>query len=221
MPEDTPTESILSMRQQGLTNNQIIAALQRQGYNTNQILDAMNQADIRMQTKRPFDVEGGNMADPNAPGAPVGAPAGAPGDPAGAPPGAPGMMPAPGQELPMMDDSMVDSGRIEEIAEAIIEEKWNDLMENINRIIEWKDKTESRVTQMETMMKSIKDDFDKMHSSILERVGEYDKHIGDVGTEVKALEKVFQKVLPGFVENVSELSRITEELKKHPKPPSH
>lgn len=217
MPEDTPTESVLSMKQQGLSNNQIIAALQRQGYNTNQILDAMNQADIRMQTKRPFDVEGGNMADPNAPGAPVGAPV-------GAPMGAPGGYPDAGQELPPIDDG-ADTGRIEEIAEAIIEEKWTDLMENINRIVEWKDKTESRITQMETMMKSIKDDFDKMHTSILERVTDYDKHIGDVGTEVKALEKVFQKVLPGFIENVSELSRITEDMKRHPaaapRPPPH
>lgn len=207
MPEDTPTEAVLGMKQQGITNNQIIAALQRQGYNTNQILDAMNQADMRMQTKRPFDVAGGNkMADPNVPegtypGAPMGAPTGDPGYPLGG-------------ELPPMDDGMMDTGRIEEIAEAIIEEKWTDLMENINRIVTWKDKTEARITQIETMMKSIKDDFDKMHTSILERVGDYDKHIGDVGTEVKALEKVFQKVLPGFMENVAELSRITENMKR-------
>jgi hypothetical protein len=194
MPEDTPTEAVLSMRQQGLTNNQVIAALQRQGYNTNQILDAMNQADIRMQTRRPFDVEGGTMPNPNDPNLP------------------PGAFPAAGAELPPLEG--VDSGRIEEIAEAIIEEKWTDLMENINRIVEWKEKTEARITQMETMMKAIKDDFDKIHTSVLERVGDYDKHIEEVGTEVKALEKVFQKVLPGFIENVSELSRITDEMKK-------
>lgn len=205
MPEDTPTETALSMKQQGLTNNQIIAALQRQGYNTNQILDALNQADIRMQTRRPFDATGGNMADPNAGQMP-------PPDPAAA--GAQADAPMPGQELPPAEGDY-DTGRIEELAEAIIEEKWTDLMENINRIVEWKDKTESRITQMETTIKSIKDDFDKMHTSVLERVGEYDKHIGEVGTEVKALEKVFQKVLPGFIENVSELSRITENLKQH------
>jgi hypothetical protein len=61
----------------------------------------------------------------------------------------------------------------------------------------------------------MKDDFDKIHTSVLERVTDYDKHITDVGTEVKALEKVFQKVLPGFIENVAELSRITEDIKKN------
>lgn len=191
MPEDTPTEAVLSLRQQGLTNNQIIATLQRSGYNTNQILDAMNQADMRMQTRRPFDAEGGKMPDSNMPPMP------------------PPMM---GEELPQEG---LDHGRVEEMVEAIIEEKWTDLMENINRIIEWKDRTETRITQLETLMKSIKDDFDKMHVGILERVGEYDKHIGDVGTEVKALEKVFQKVLPGFIENIAELSRITEDIKKN------
>jgi enamine deaminase RidA (YjgF/YER057c/UK114 family) len=172
------------MKQQGLSNNQIIEALQRQGFNTNQILDAMNQADISMQTRRPFDVAGNAGLNASS------------------------LVSGQGQF------EELDSGRVEEIAEAIIEEKWNDLMENINRIIEWKEKTETRITQMESAVKSMKDDFDKMHVAVLERVGEYDKHIGDVGTEVKALEKVFQKVLPGFIENVSELSRITEELKQ-------
>lgn len=187
MPSETPTEIVLSMKQQGLSNNQIIEALQRQGFNTSQILDAMNQADISMQTRRPFDVAGNAGPNTNS------------------------LVGGQRESFPLEEQ---DTGRIEEIAEAIIEEKWNDLMENINRIIEWKEKTETRITQMESAVKSIKEDFDKMHVAVLERVGEYDKHIGDVGTEVKALEKVFQKVLPGFIENVSELSRITEELKQ-------
>jgi hypothetical protein len=202
MPDDTPTEAVLSMRQQGLSNNQIVTALQREGYTSPQILNAMNQADLRQQTTRPFDAGGGNMADPNAPQPAAGMP----------PPGAGPAYPAPGEELPPIEEGGTE--RIEELAEAIIDEKWNDLMENINRIVEWKEKTEARITQIETAMKAVKDDFDKIHTSILERVGDYDKHISDVGTEVKALEKVFQKVLPGFMENVSELSKITETMKQ-------
>jgi uncharacterized protein YukE len=182
MPDDTPTDHVLLMKQQGLSNNQIVTALQRQGYNTNQILDAMNQADLRLQTNRPFDQ-----------GAPVGSPQ--------------------QSDAPQFEET-VTTQRIEELAEAIIDEKWNDLMENINRIIDWKEKTDSRLTEIETTMRLVKDDFDKIHSAVLERVGDYDKHISEVGTEVKALEKVFQKVLPGFIENMGELSRITEELKK-------
>ncbi|RME77365.1 hypothetical protein D6774_04790 [Candidatus Woesearchaeota archaeon] len=106
-----------------------------------------------------------------------------------------------------------DRDRIEEIAEAIIDEKWEHLVANINQVIEWKEKTEARMASLETKFEDLKNNFDKLHASILERVGSYDKHIQDVGTEIKALEKVFQKILPGFIENVAELSRITNSLK--------
>ncbi|MBI1969996.1 hypothetical protein HYS48_04850, partial [Candidatus Woesearchaeota archaeon] len=45
------------------------------------------------------------------------------------------------------------------------------------------------------------------------KIGNYDQSIKDVSTEIRALEKVFQKILPGFVENVNELSRIAQTLK--------
>ncbi len=44
--------------------------------------------------------------------------------------------------------------------------------------------------------------------------GEYDQNILNVGTEIKVMEKVFQKVLPTLTENVNELSRITKGMKK-------
>ena len=188
MPGDTPTEKALALRQQGLSNNQIIASLQREGFDTNQILDSLNQADLSEQTK------GGNMANNNNP----------------LPTGAPQEVDA-GEQV--YDENAPE--KTEELVEAIIDEKWSDFMDNINRVVEWKDKTESRITEMESAMKHMKDDFDKLHTSVLDRVGEYDTHISDVGTEVKALEKVFQKVLPGFMENVAELKNITEAMKKN------
>ena len=38
----------------------------------------------------------------------------------------------------------------------------------------------------------------------------------EVGSELQAMEKVFSKVLPQFVENVNELSRITDKVKTQP-----
>ncbi len=210
MPDDTPTEKALAMKQQGLSNNQIIAALQREGYTTNQILDSLNQADISDQTKKP--IEGGNMAEPVPTGAP---PAAAPGAAqAGAPPDMPPDMPPDAGDAVYTDEAIAPE-KMEELVEAIIDEKWSDFMDNINRIVDWKEKTEAKINDIEASVKHMKDDFDKLHTSILDRVGDYDKHITDIGTEIKALEKVFQKVLPGFMENVAELSKITEEMKKH------
>lgn len=101
----------------------------------------------------------------------------------------------------------------EELIEAIIDEKWNELIKDVNKIIEWKNQTESRVTSIEQEIKDVRDQFDKLHQALLGKIGDYDKHILEVGTEIKAMEKVFAKVLPVFTQNVSELSRITDDLK--------
>jgi len=62
-------------------------------------------------------------------------------------------------------------------------------------------------------MNDMKEQFDKLHNAILGKIGDYDKHMMDVGAELQAMEKVFTKILPNFVDNVNELSRITENVK--------
>ena len=218
--QSNPIEQAWALRQQGLSNNQIVEAMQRAGYQTQQILDSLNQADLREQTRQPFNQTGDQMQGNNPQNQP-----GAPGVPMGPPPTGMAFQDQSGGQVPMTsmpddpnsglnDYSAGTDDRVEELVEAIIDEKWKDVADNLNRIIDWKEKTEVRITEIETKLQGMKDDFDKLHTAILEKVGEYDKHIMDVGTEVQALEKVFQKVLPGFIENVSELSRITDKLRK-------
>ena len=103
----------------------------------------------------------------------------------------------------------------EEIAEQIIEEKWRELQKELKKITEWRDQMTSRVDKMEQSVTDVKSDLDGLHKAIVARIGEYDKTLIDVGTEIKAMEKVFQKVLPELTSNVQELSRMT---KKSPAP---
>ena len=157
-----PTEQVLGMRQQGLSNNQIIDSLQRGGFTHEEVLEGMHQADLRQQI------------NPQALGEQV--------EPQNPMPN-PGMMP---QEAPMQDMGMPPEGygvnreQIEEIAEAIIDEKWSALIENVNRIIEWKDKTEGRIAQIEARLQDLQNNFTSLQGAVLEKVGEYDKHIQDV-----------------------------------------
>jgi prefoldin subunit 5 len=102
----------------------------------------------------------------------------------------------------------------EELIEAIIDEKWNELVKDISTIIEWKNSAEQRLIEMNEMINTLKNDFNTLHKGILGKVGEYDKHIMDVGAEIQAMEKVFAKVLPLFTENVSKLSQITNDLEQ-------
>lgn len=101
----------------------------------------------------------------------------------------------------------------EELIEAIIDEKWNDLVKDITKMIEWKSVAENRLGAMEQQLKDLSGSFDKLQQAVLGKIGEYDKHILDVGAEIQAMEKVFSKVLPVFTENVSELSRVTDDIK--------
>ena len=191
---DVPISQVSAMRQQGYSNNQIIQTLQRDGYNSSQIFDAISQSEMaagqpgmdqmNMQTQQL-----GQQLPP---------------------------MQSSMQQQPMQMQSMPMGGlqtSPEELVEAIIDEKWNELVKDINKVIEWKQKADSKLAAMEQQMTDMQQQFDKLHQAIIGRVGDYDKHILEVSTQLVAMEKVFGKVLPTFIDNVSELNAITQRIK--------
>jgi hypothetical protein len=200
-----PVEQVTSMRQQGMSNNQIVQTLQRDGYDSARIFDALSQAD--MQTGAP--IQGYGQQD-------MGSIQQQPMPAMGQMPADQGMMMGPQQYSQQYSAQPMggERERIEEMAETIIDEKWDELIKNINKIVEWKDKTEARILKMEQEMKDLKDSFDKLHKAIIGKISDYDQNIINVGTEIKAMERVFQKILPTFTDNVNELSRITKSIKK-------
>ena len=225
-PDDLPVDHVLTLRNQGLNNNQIIQTLQRYGYSVDQINNALNQADVKIGVQTPFGAgpgatlpRGGPYYDPSA----------MQNMPAhGGPPGPMGMGPMGGpagqasrQGRAPAGDHEEETGvpsaseeKIHEIAEAIIEEKWQDITQHVEKIIAWKEETEQKLAKIEQDLAHLTTSFDKLHEGVLGKIGDYDKTLENVGTEIKALEKVFQKILPGFVENVQELSRITRRIKE-------
>ena len=197
--QTSPIEQVLMMKQQGYPNNQIVQTLQSQAYSTNQIFDAINQAGL----------SGGFEA-----------------------------MPEQQQETGMQDygqryeqsyphqqqyqfqppeikaTASIDEERIQEVAEAIIEEKWEALAKDIKRVIEWKESSESRLAKLEQQLIDLRLSIDSLTKSMMAKVSAYDQNIVDVGTEVMAMEKVFQKVLPNLTESVNKLDRMTKGIKE-------
>ena len=202
-PNGLPVDQVKAMRSRGFDNNQIVQALQRNGYSSTQIFDALNQADLVSGAPPMMDQQGFPPSD------------------------IPQFQPQP--MMQMQDNQQAYSGQqgggssegggitseeVEELVESVIEEKWDDLAKDINKIVEWKAEVESKLAKLEQRLDSIQDSFDKLHQAVIGKVGDYDKNILEVGAEVKAMEKVFSKVLPLFTENVSELSRVVQALKK-------
>lgn len=211
-----PVDQVLNLRQQGLSNNQIVQTLQRDGYDSGQIFDAMNQADMQGGAGGP--IQFGQTAQQSQPQQQDYAYNQGMGQESSfnqmpppdaysqdALPPTEGMPPLPGQNP--------EVARIEEIAEAIIDEKWEELIKSINKILEWKDSTEAKMSKLEQQFADLKESFNNLHTAVVGKIGEYDRNILNVGTEIKAMEKVFQKILPAFTENVSELSRLTRNIK--------
>jgi DNA-binding transcriptional MerR regulator len=189
-----PTEEATRLRQQGYNNNQIAQYLQTKGYTQQQVSDAITQASL-----------GGYQQ-----------------------PGNPGMqefsqqnpyqsyqqfqqpIPQQQQQSPQQEGYSNSDERIEEIAEAIIDEKWQELVKDVKKVIEWKDTVESRLDHLEQMIKDVKSSMDNMQKGIFGKIQDYDRSINDVGTEIKAMEKVFQKVLPSLTESINRLDRISQ-----------
>lgn len=193
---ELPVDQVKAMRTRGFDNNQIVQALQRNGYSSTQIFDALNQAEL----------VSGAMMDQGAPSF------------VGSPPPVP---PGPSQDsVPEYGGEAgvggidVNSEEVEELVESVIEEKWDELAKDINKVIEWRNDVEARMIKFEQKLESLREEYDKLHQALIGKIGEYDRHILEVGAEIKAMEKVFAKVLPVFTENVNELSRITQVMRK-------
>ncbi|MBR9683225.1 hypothetical protein GOV03_01675 [Candidatus Woesearchaeota archaeon] len=187
-----PLDEVKQLKAQGLSDNQIIDELKGKGHSLAQINDALAQAAI---------------AGPEAPMGTVPPPP-HPAE-AGMPPEAPMAAAVSPSELP---EEL--HGRIEEIAESIIDEKWDLLVEEVKKIIDWKDKVEEDIGRLNTDVEKLKEDFRELHQGVLGKLESYDSRMTEVGTELKAVGKVFREVVPEFVENVKELKSITKVVKK-------
>ncbi|MBI2658491.1 hypothetical protein HYX05_00095 [Candidatus Woesearchaeota archaeon] len=188
------------MKQQGYTNNQIVQTLQSQGYNTSQIFDAINQAGLR----------GGFEAGPEPENPEIGM------EEYGQSYEQPYQQQVQSFQAPreIQPPTSIDEERIQEVAEAIIDEKWEELAKDIRKVIEWKEKSDDRLAKLEQQVIDMRLSIDSLTKSIMVKISSYDQNIVDVGTEVKAMEKVFQKVLPTLTESVNKLDRMTKGYKE-------
>ena len=177
------------LRSQGLSNDEIAQRLIYKGYTNAQVFDAMSQSDVMSVSE-----QGTMEYQPAQPTYPS--------------------YQETSMQMPSSQEHPVDASRIAEIAESIIEDKWSDLVDHVNKVTEWKASMELKLASMEEQLKSLRTDFEMLQKGVLGRIGETDNVMREVRTDIKALEQVFKKILPGFVENVNELSRITQRMKK-------
>lgn len=112
-----------------------------------------------------------------------------------------------------------DKGQTEQMVESMIAEKWKEFQEKLSSFNEWKEEFESKVIKMEDELRHMKENYDRLHQGVLGKISEYDNNLKDVGTSVKAMDRVFKQVLPTLTENVNRLSRMTGHIRRPPQRP--
>ena len=127
------------------------------------------------------------------------------------------------ETAPLMDFSnqqsnnsapQMDSDRIHQIVEAIVSEKFDDMMSGVGNLSVWKEKINNDVIAIKQEILRINERFDNLQNAILGRIKDYDQGMQGVHTEMKALEKVFEKIIEPLTTNIKELDRLVKEMKK-------
>ena len=192
--------TVQELRNQGLTDTIILQELTNQGYAQEDVQAALAQAPSDDMPAPPGrsspSMEYGNG-------------------------GYPSFSQSSSSSFPMLGGQRASGGedgnvyeRMEEIAENLIDEKWEELLAEVRKIVAWKEKVEERQTRLASEVEKLKEDFTGLHQGVLGKLEDYDERMRDVGTELKAVGKVFKDVVPEFVENVKELSSLKNELRE-------
>jgi hypothetical protein len=225
--------NVNQMRSTGLSDSRIISGMRSSGMNNTQTYDTMRLADLAKNGSDKL-AELPEMPMPSPPSEPPMMPPpmrsqynspqsfypqaqGSQGQPGGIPPSQvppPPMQPFPNMAFPSPQQATGTTvEEIEEVVETIIDERWKEVTENIKKVIDWKNLMDQRFERMDQEIKDLKENFNELYKAIVGKIGDYDKNLLKVGSDLKAMEKVFSKVLPTFTENVNDLSRIAEDIK--------
>lgn len=227
---ETPTEIVLNMQKEGKSDAEIVAALTERGLKPAQISEALNQAKIKQAVEAKV-AEKAKAAEKEAKVKETEERGLAPsilttkeGEVAPIP-SAPIEEVAPSAVTPKevtypyeeyaeaAPAAAADTEVIEEIAEEIVNEKWEEAKTKISSLIEWKDYAENRLKSVDERMRRIESALDKMQAALLGEVGKYGQTVKSLGTEMRSLEGAFSKILSPLVTNIKELERITGKLK--------
>ncbi len=205
MPEqqfqEPPTAQVIDMLQQNYSIDKIRSSLQSLGYSQEIISEAINQAHVKATIEETVPPAPSPMMQQSI--------LRNEGEP---------QRPTFQQKTPQATTEFLPSRdsqeQIEELVEAVIEEKWRRVLEDIGNLSAWRERVRNDVLALKQEMLRLETRFENLITAVTGKVKEYDKGMENIGTDVKALEKLLQQIITPLSTNVKELSRITETLKK-------
>ncbi|MEM2954860.1 MAG: hypothetical protein QW625_02855 [Candidatus Nanoarchaeia archaeon] len=102
---------------------------------------------------------------------------------------------------------------IEELAEEIINEKWEEFKAKIGDVAELRSYIESRLKQIEDRVKRLEIAFDKVQLTMMSQVQASGREVKMLGSQMQAMQGAFSQILQPLVSSVKELRELSEEMK--------
>tara|TARA_Y100000310_G_scaffold337244_1_gene423835 strand:+ start:706 stop:1350 length:645 start_codon:yes stop_codon:yes gene_type:complete len=103
---------------------------------------------------------------------------------------------------------------IEEIAESIISEKWDDLVKNVGDLKLWKERIDTDVEGIKQEIIRTQTRLENLQTAVMGKVSEYGEGVTDISAELKALEKVMEKIINPLTKSVKDLQKVTDRIKR-------
>lgn len=125
----------------------------------------------------------------------------------------PAGMPLPPAFTPPRVSSRTVTQEIEEIAEAIVSEKWEKFSKEVDDLKKDIDDVSASVNGVQERLANIEKRMDMVIQQVLGKVEDYGRSIADVSTELKAMQKVFGTMMPTMTENIKELDELVGKAK--------
>ncbi|MFH1210713.1 MAG: hypothetical protein V1645_02240 [archaeon] len=218
------------MRKRGMADEDIVEDLANKNHTYQEISEALNQADIKSGVASVDEnySQSGQMQESALTRGPGGAVVSAEDVPAPSPTESANMESSSGfpQSVEVSSTSLspsipytpqvpsLSSEDVQELIESIIEDRWQQVVASVGDIGLWKSQVDDDLSAIKQEILRVEDRMARLQASLIGRVDEYGKSISKVGTEVEALERVFQKIMEPMTTNIKELNRITQELKR-------
>ncbi len=95
----------------------------------------------------------------------------------------------------------VDTSTIMEISEQVFAEKTQETEKQINKITEFMNLAESRISDTDKRLERIERIIDNLQIKILEQVGNYGNNLNNIKKEMEMMQDSFSKTLPKFAES--------------------
>jgi len=114
-------------------------------------------------------------------------------------------------------EGLASNDMVTEITEQVVAEKMDRVNKKVSELSAFKTSSESRIENIDTRLQKIESILDQLQIAIMKKISGYVEDIGDIKTELRAMQGSFGKVFSPLSQNIHELKKIAKRKTKKKK----